>query len=69
LFSGVIAREVSTGGVTVTVAEPRIDPTVALTIAVPGATAVASPALFTFKIEFGDVQVAVLVRSWVEKSL
>jgi hypothetical protein len=55
--------EVNTAAVTVNVAEPVIVPEVAVMVAIPGATLVASPPLLTVAMEVADeVQVAVLVR-------
>jgi hypothetical protein len=61
--AGVTAIEVSTGAVTVNVAEPLIVPEVAVIVEVPGAVLAASPPLLTVAIELAEeVQVAVLVR-------
>jgi hypothetical protein len=58
--------EISTAGVTVSVAEPWIAPELAVMVALPGARLVASPALLTVAIEDADdVQAAVVVRSCV----
>jgi hypothetical protein len=55
--------EVSSGAVTVNVAEPLIVPEVAVTVAVPCAMLVASPPLLTVATEVADdVHVDVLVR-------
>jgi hypothetical protein len=60
---GVTEIEVSTGGVTVNVAEPLMVPDFAVMVALPCATLVASPPLLTVAIDFAEeVQVAVLVR-------
>ena len=64
---GVRAIEVNVGCVTVSAAEPLMMPDLAVMVAVPGATPVASPVLlFTVATEvFEEVQVAVVVRFWV----
>jgi len=55
--------EVSTAAVTVNVAEPLIVPDLAVMVAVPAVTPVASPVLLTVATEvFEEVQVAVLLR-------
>jgi hypothetical protein len=60
---GVTAIEVKTAAVTVNVAEPLIVPEVAVIVAVPCATLVASPPLLTVAIDVAEeVQVAVVVR-------
>ena len=60
---GVTEIEVSSGAVTVNVAEPLIVPDLAVMVALPCATLVASPPLLTFAIDVAEeVQVAVLVR-------
>ena len=62
---GVIATDTNDGGVlvTVSVAEPCTAPDVALIVAAPTATAVASPPWLTVAVVFADdVQVALLVR-------
>jgi hypothetical protein len=60
---GVTAIELRTAAVTVSVAEPLIVPDVAVIVAVPGASVVASPAVLTVAMEAADdVHVAVLVR-------
>ncbi len=57
------AIEVSSAAVTVNVAEPLIVPDLAVMVALPGATVVASPALLIVDTAaFDEVQVAVLVR-------
>jgi len=62
-FPGVTAREVNTGGVTVSIADPLIVPEVAVIVAVPCATLVARPLLLTVAtLVADDVQVTVLVR-------
>jgi hypothetical protein len=61
--SGVTEIEVNTAAVTVNVAEPLIVPDLAVIVALPCATLVASPPLLTVAIDFAEeVQVAVLVR-------
>jgi hypothetical protein len=61
---GVTEIEIKAGGVTVTVVDPLIEPDLAVMVAVPIATAVASPVLlFMVATEvFEEVQVAVVVR-------
>jgi hypothetical protein len=60
---GLTEIEVNTAAVTVNVAEPVIVPEVAVMVALPGATLVASPLLLTVAMEVADeAQVAVLVR-------
>jgi len=60
---GVTAIEVSTAAVTVSVADPLIVPDWAAIVAVPVATLVARPALFTVATPVAeDVQLAVLVK-------
>jgi hypothetical protein len=55
--------EAKTAAVTVNVVEPLIVPEVAVMVALPGATLVASPPLLMVAIDFADeVQVAVVVR-------
>jgi len=56
--------EVKTAAVTVKVAEPLIVPDLAVMVAVPAVTPVASPVLFTTDATevFEEVQVAVLLR-------
>jgi hypothetical protein len=64
--AGVTEIEVSTAAVTVSVAEPLIAPDVAVMVAVPWATLVASPLLLTVATDVAEeIQVAVLVRVWV----
>ncbi len=61
--AGVTEIEVSTGAVTVNVAEPPIAPTVAVIVATPCSRLVARPLLLTVAIEVTDeAQIAVLVR-------
>ncbi len=61
--AGVTEIEVSTGAVTVSVAEPLIVPDLAVIVALPCATLVASPPLLTVATDFAEeLQVAVLVR-------
>jgi hypothetical protein len=61
--AGATEIDVNTAAVTVNVAEPWIVPDVALIVAVPFATPVASPPLLTVAIVVADeVQVTVLVR-------
>ena len=60
---GVTEIEVNTAAVTVNVAEPLIAPDLAVMVALPSATLVASPPLLTVATDFvEEVQVAVLVR-------
>ena len=60
---GVTDNEVNTAAVTVNVADPLIAPDVALIVAVPCATPVASPPLLTVATEVADeLHVAVLVK-------
>ena len=60
---GVTEIEVNTAAVTVNVAEPLVVPDLAVMVALPCATLVASPPLLTVATDFADdVQVAVLVR-------
>jgi hypothetical protein len=61
---GVTLIEVNTAEVTVNVAEPLIAPDVAVTVAVPCATLVASPVwtLIVATDVFEEVQLAVVVR-------
>jgi hypothetical protein len=67
---GVTAIEAKTAAVTVNVAELWIVPEVAVIVAVPFATLVASPLLFTVAIVVADeAHVAVPVRFWVVPSL
>ena len=68
--AGVTAIETSAAGVTVSVAVPETDPEVAVIVEVPVATAVAWPpeAMVAFDVS-EEVQVAELVRSFVEPSL
>ena len=62
-MAGVTEIEVSTAAVTVNVAEPLVVPDLAVMVALPWATLVASPPLLTVAIDCAeDVQVAVLVR-------
>jgi hypothetical protein len=62
-LAGVTAIETSTACPTVSVAEPPTVPDVAVIVAVPFATLVASPVLLTVAIDVAeDVQLAVLVR-------
>jgi hypothetical protein len=69
-LEGVSQSEVSTAGVTVNVAEPPIVPKVAVIVALPCATLVASPPLLNVAIDVAEeVQVAVLVRFCVVPSL
>lgn len=64
--AGVTVIEVSTGAVTVSIADPLIVPEVAVIVAVPCIKAVAKPLLFTVATESVDeLQAAVLVRFWV----
>jgi hypothetical protein len=61
--AGVTAIDVNTAAVTVSVAEPLIVPDVAVIVADPCATLVASPPVFTVAIDVADeLQVTVLVR-------
>ena len=60
---GVTEIEVSTGAVTVNVAEPLIVPDLAVMVALPCARLVANPPLLTVAIDFAEeVQVAVVVK-------
>ena len=61
---GVTEIDASTAAVTVNVAEPLIVPEVAMIVALPGVTLVASPVwVLTVATEvFDEVQVAVVVR-------
>jgi hypothetical protein len=61
---GVTEIEIKAGGVTVTVVDPLIEPDLAVMVAVPIATAVASPVLLLMVATevFEEVQVAVVVR-------
>ena len=62
-IAGVTEIEVSTGAVTVNVAEPLIVPEVAVIVAVPWAALVASPPLLTVAVDVAEeVQIAVPVR-------
>lgn len=64
--AGATDSEVSTGGVTVKVAEPTMVPEVAVIVEVPAAMLVARPLALTVATEGADdPQVAVLVRFWV----
>jgi hypothetical protein len=60
----VTAIEVNTAAVTVSVAEPLVDPDLAVIVALPVATAVANPVvLFTVAtVVFDELHVAVAVR-------
>jgi hypothetical protein len=61
--AGVTAIEVNTAAVTVNVDDPLIVPEVAVMVALPCATLVASPPLLTVAIVVAEeVQVAVVVR-------
>lgn len=63
---GVMAIEVRTAAVAVNVAEPLMEPDVAVIVAVPAATLVARPALLTVATEVADdFHVEVLVRTCV----
>jgi hypothetical protein len=63
---GVTAIEVNTAAVTVNIADPLIVPEVAVIVAVPGVTLVASPTLLTVAIAVADeLQLTPLVRFWV----
>jgi hypothetical protein len=62
-FTGVTANETKAGGVTVRVADPLMEAEVAVMVAVPAATAVASPAELMVATPFAEeLQVTVLVR-------
>jgi hypothetical protein len=68
--AGVTAIDVSTAAVIVSVAAPWMVPDVAVIVAAPFATLVASPPLLTVAIVAADdVHVAVLVRFCVVPSL
>jgi hypothetical protein len=63
---GVTEIEVRTAAVTVSVAEPLMVPDLAVIVAAPAVTPVASPVLLTVATDvFDEVQVAVFVRFWV----
>jgi hypothetical protein len=69
-FVGLMARERSAGGVTVTVVNPETLPTVAVIVVVPVATEVASPLepaalLMVATVAADDVQFADVVRTCV----
>jgi len=69
-MAGVTAMETRTAGVTVRVVEPAIDPEVAVTPVLPGATLVTRPcALTVAMLPSAVLQVAELVRSRVLPSL
>lgn len=69
-IAGVTAIETSVAAVTVTVADPLIEPEAAVTPVLPTATLLAAPALLTVvTLEFALLQVAVAVRSRVLPSL
>ena len=69
-IAGVTAIETSVAAVTVTVVEPLIDPEVAVTVALPIVTLLATPRLFTVAtLEFALAHAAVAVRSRVLPSL
>ncbi len=60
---GVTEIEVNTAAVTVNVAEPLIVPDLAVMVALPCATLVASPPVLTVAIDVAEeVQVALVVR-------
>ena len=62
-LAGVTEIEVKTAAVTVKVAEPVIEPDLAVMVVLPGATAVASPVVLTVAIVVADeVHLTVLVR-------
>lgn len=66
---GLIEIEVSTGAVTVSVADPLIEPEVAVIVVAPRAIAVASPPLTVATEPTDELHVAVAVRFCVEPSL
>jgi hypothetical protein len=66
---GVTAIEVSTGAVTVNVADPLIVPDVAVMVALPCATPEASPALTVATEVADEVQLALVVKFCVLPSL
>lgn len=68
-LAGLTETEVSTGAVTVSVADPLIEPEVAVIVAVPSATPMARPPLTVATVPDDEVQVAVEVRFWVVPSL
>jgi len=64
--AGVTEIDVKTAAVTVNVVEPPIFPEVAVMVAVPGATPLARPVLFTVATDVAEeAHLAVLVRFWV----
>lgn len=68
--NGVMAIETSVAGVTVSSVEPTTDPDIALTLAVPTPTLLASPVLLIVAVEtVSDDHVAVIVRFCVLPSL
>ena len=67
---GVMLIDVTAGGSPVKVAVPLIDPELAVTVTLPCAKAVATPAALTVAIAlFEELHVTVLVRFWVLPSL
>ena len=73
-LAGVTASDVSTGGVTVSVVEPLIEPEVALMVVVPAPVLVACPCvpealLIVATAVFDELHVTVVVRSCVLLSL
>jgi hypothetical protein len=65
-LAGVTDIDVSTGAVTVNEADLLIKPDVAITLALPWATAVAKPPMLTVTVAFEEeVQLTVLVKFWV----
>ena len=69
-IAGVIAKETKAGGVTFRVVEPLTFPVVAMTLALPTDTLVASPWLFTVNTAgFRPLQLTLLVRSSVLPSV
>ena len=69
-IAGVTAMETRVAGVTVRLVDPTIDPEVAVTLVVPTATLVATPAGLTVAIfEFAVPQLTELVRSFVLPSV
>jgi hypothetical protein len=68
-LAGVTPTETSVAGVTVKLAEPLIDPEVALIVVPPTVTAVAKLALMVATVVLVEVQEAVLVRFCVLPSL
>ena len=73
-FVGVTEMDTSVAAVTVRVVDPDMLPLVAFTVVLPVVTLVASPALpaaldTVATVAFVEVQVAAVVKSWVELSV